>query len=52
MNKVCSFLYKNYMSPKRKQVLNSLVSHLKDNALLPPYASSSRENKLKSLLEK
>lgn len=35
MNKVCTFLYKNYMSPKRKQVLNSLVSHLKDKGLLP-----------------
>lgn len=35
MSKVCTFLYKNYMSPKRKQVLNSLVSHLKDNGLLP-----------------
>lgn len=35
MSKVCAFLYKNYMSPKRKHVLNSLVSHLKDNGLLP-----------------
>jgi len=35
MGKVCSYLYNNYMSPKRKQVLNSLVSHLKSNGLLP-----------------
>lgn len=35
MNKVSEFLYKNYMSPKRQHVLNSLVKYLKDRELLP-----------------
>ena len=35
INKITQFLYKNYMSPKRKLVLNSLIGYLKKNNLLP-----------------
>ena len=33
--KICNYLYNNYMTPKRQQVLNTLVKHLKDNNQLP-----------------
>ena len=34
-NKVCSYVRRNYMTPKRQFVLNALVSHLRDKQLLP-----------------
>ena len=35
VKRICDFLYDNYMSPKRQQVLNSLIRYLKKNNLLP-----------------